>query len=477
VAITLHGQSHVPVDNDATGQAGPSLTITQPGSMLANDYVVVLITQRTNSTLRTLSVSNAGGQTWVSETQLNTGVLIVARIFHCRFNGTWSASPSFQTDSGTTPLTGTMLVFRGVDTTTALDVAIGQLAYAAPTTPFDVTIPDYNTATANAMAVAFWTSGDDNTWTVQTGGWTQQTPAQTRNLSGSDASHVAAWKTVASAGAVGAVTNRQTANGGDSGTYHRLALKVASGDASQSAPDTETLDYSEAATLAATASAADTQALTVAETATFTYPVAAVDAQALTVVEEASVALAKDAADEQAMTVVETAIVSVAVSSPDTETLDSVETATLAATALASDSQDFTASDTATLAAALDAVDTQTLDAVDTATVGADLIAADTQDLTAADAASSEEVPEGDQDKSSPDAETLDCVDTADVSVAVEAVDSQALTASDEALLALAFTATDAQLLTALESMTMIGSGGATRPQRWRIRTVWMSGL
>jgi hypothetical protein len=198
--------------------------------MVANDYVVVRTVYRTNSTTQNISVANSGGntggQTWVEPTHLGDGILCNSRVHHCRFNGTWSADPIFAHNSGgVSPLQASMFVFRGVDTTTALDVAVTTTAYAAPTTPFDVTIPAISTATDNAMAVFCWGSGDDNSWTIQTAGWTQQTPNQIRNLSGSDASSSVGWKIITPAGTSGSAVNRQSVVTGDSGVYHSLALK------------------------------------------------------------------------------------------------------------------------------------------------------------------------------------------------------------------------------------------------------------
>jgi hypothetical protein len=201
--------------------------------MLANDYVVVLSSYRTNSGTQNISVlddtGNTGGQTWVEGTSLNGGTTnTVSRIHHCRFNGTWDANPAFgHNTGGTNPLSGKMLVFRGVNTTTAIDVAIAQVANAAPGTPFDVSIAEITTVTDGAMVVAFWTTDDDNSWTIQTSGFTASTPAQTRNLSGSDSSIAAAWKIFASAGPTGAVVSRQHTVTDDDTNTHILALRPA----------------------------------------------------------------------------------------------------------------------------------------------------------------------------------------------------------------------------------------------------------
>jgi hypothetical protein len=226
VAITLHGQVHVPTDGGSN--AGPTVTITPPGSMATNDYVLVFLSYKSTAAL-TFSATTTGGQSW-SFTTPRTGATggMASVVGHCRYNGTWAADPVFTISSGgTSPMMGSMLVFRGVDTTTAIDVAETSSGNAAPGGSFDVTIAAINTNTNNAMAVACWTSADDNSWTLQTGTWTAQTPAQTKNLAGTDISMSLAWRTIASAGTSGSVTNRQVTITNDTNNTHILALREA----------------------------------------------------------------------------------------------------------------------------------------------------------------------------------------------------------------------------------------------------------
>ena len=190
--------------------------------MVTNDYIVVVIVSRTTGD--TITNTTTGGQTWTAETAVNQ-TLNSSRVFHARFNGTWSAAPVFNC-AGTVTCTAYMTVFRGVDTTTALDTAVVGSIFAAPSTPFDVGNPGLTTVTADAMVEYVWTSQDDNTWALQSGGPTlSQVEPMWTNTSGSDQSISVGYGIIASAGASGAKTNEQTANGGDSGTVFAIALR------------------------------------------------------------------------------------------------------------------------------------------------------------------------------------------------------------------------------------------------------------
>lgn len=224
-AITPFCVTSSPADNGIQG--GSIRSVTPCGGMAANDYVVV-IASIAASTAQTISNSTTGGQTWTSETEIdNSGPTLHTRVFHTRYNGSWAANPAFTVSPGdSNSFTLQMFVFRGVDTTTALDVAVTGAAFSAPGTPFDVTINEITTATNNALVLAIWVSRDDVSWALQTGGWTASTPPYVRNTAGSDHSQGSAYKIQTSAGATGNVVSRQD-QGGDAGVGYILALKPA----------------------------------------------------------------------------------------------------------------------------------------------------------------------------------------------------------------------------------------------------------
>lgn len=218
--ISLVGSASNPADKGTL--AGPTVAVTPPSGMQNGDVALIIATYRASATL---SVSNTGGQTWTALTQVANGTTNVSRIFYAVYNGSWSANPSITVGSGKLGLTVVMHVFRNVDPASVLDVAQTTGTFTAPAAPRDVTITGVNTNTDGAMVLAFWTTGDDNTWAVQTAGWANIGLSQYRNLTGNDTSISSAYKIVPTTGASGNVTNRQTVNGGDAGTRHILALK------------------------------------------------------------------------------------------------------------------------------------------------------------------------------------------------------------------------------------------------------------
>ena len=223
MAIVLHASSSQPNDN-GTYTTSP-LVITPPTQMQVGDLVFVTVCQ--SSTTGTISVSASGGQTWTSLTQRNA-TRNRARSFWCVFNGTWTADPSFVTVSGANGI-GRMLVFRpdgGTASTWVVDAAESSATYSAPTTPFTVTIPAISTATPGALVIAGWTSADDNTWGSLTSGWTELSPAQIRNTSGTyDESQTHAYKIQAASGSTGDVAQNQATLGGDAGTRIIIAFR------------------------------------------------------------------------------------------------------------------------------------------------------------------------------------------------------------------------------------------------------------
>lgn len=211
-----------------TDTAGPTVVVTPLAHLDAGDLVVIFAHYKGAVTL---SMSDTGGQTWTALTAAAEGSNMTSRIFYCLFNGTWSSSPSVTNTAGTNALTVSMSAFRGVNQSTPLDVTDTGASYSAPGGSFDVTITGITTLTNNALVVAFWTSEDDNTWTIQTGSWRNLGGiAQIRNGQGTDQSMSTAYLRMPAAGACGNVTNRQITNGGDAGTTHIFAIKPADGD-------------------------------------------------------------------------------------------------------------------------------------------------------------------------------------------------------------------------------------------------------
>jgi hypothetical protein len=231
MAITHFGTASNPADNGALSD-GATRAVTPPSNMVVGDYVVLTATTlAATATVQVHSFGDAGGQSWTTETQVVSvdvgGVTLRSTLFHCRFNGTWSADPSIATSNASgNSMAVVMNVFRGVDLTTAIDVTAASAQFAAPGGSNDVTISAITTNTANALAFAMWhTFTLANTWTVQTGGWTQGTPAQVRATSGSPQSSSWAYKIQVGAGTTGAVVNRESGN--TAGVSWILALKEA----------------------------------------------------------------------------------------------------------------------------------------------------------------------------------------------------------------------------------------------------------
>jgi hypothetical protein len=191
--------------------------------MLADDYVVVMVAYR--GTGVTLAVGESGGQSWTSENEQTQSTVITSRMFHCKFNGTWSADPSFTVTSGTNGIIAYMSVWRGVDPSSPIDTALAQAGYAAPANPYDVTRAGLTTTNNNAVVPYWWLSSDNNQWTLQGSHGLSQNEAYWRQTTTTGLSVSMGYKTVATGGsASGDVTNRQTAFGGDAGTTHIIAL-------------------------------------------------------------------------------------------------------------------------------------------------------------------------------------------------------------------------------------------------------------
>jgi len=177
MTISLFGTASNPADNSVATNASLPLAVTPPASMVAGDLVYVHFFQRSNGT--TLSVSNAGGQTWNSEAQHNIGTSACARKFWCVFNGTWSANPSFTSSytGGTDTVQAVMVVFRPSGTPTwASDVAQATGNSTPGGSPFAVTATgqDPVDAISTVTIASFYNTSISapGTYALQTAGWT-----------------------------------------------------------------------------------------------------------------------------------------------------------------------------------------------------------------------------------------------------------------------------------------------------------------
>jgi hypothetical protein len=222
MSIAYFGSASTPADN-GTNTADPT-AVTPPGGMLAGDLVLMMAQARASS--GTLAISNAGGQSWTSETQQNQTNCRI-RLFWCRFNGTWSANPSVSFGN-TNPHTVVMHVFRPSNTSSVWQVDVAQVSgnFAVPPVPRTVTIPGITTITDGALVFAAWATADNNTWGSLTAGWLIPGLDQYRNSSGSDASQTHAYKVMTIAGASGNVSKNQATLGGDAGAYLIIAFKA-----------------------------------------------------------------------------------------------------------------------------------------------------------------------------------------------------------------------------------------------------------
>jgi len=222
MGITYFDSASTPADN-GTNITNPTEVIP-PGSMAAGDLVLMMAQARAST--GTIAISATGGQTWTSQTQQNQ-TLCRIRLFSCKFNGTWSADPSV---SMGTVLCNTVVmhVFRPSNTSNAWAVDVAQVSanFAAPVSPFTVTIPQITTNTDGVLVFAAWASTDANTWDSLTGEWSTPGSAQYRNTSGSFQSQTHAYKVMATAGASGDVSKNQATLGGDTGRRFIIAFKA-----------------------------------------------------------------------------------------------------------------------------------------------------------------------------------------------------------------------------------------------------------
>jgi hypothetical protein len=225
ISISYIASASLPVDPPVGSNALNPTAVTPPGGLLAGDLVVMIGQARNTS--GALSINTTGGQAWTPLTQQNgaAGVAVRMNLFWCRFNGTWTASPSVNMGSAICN-TVVMHVFRPSRSNIQWQVDGAQVSGTFTNASTTITLPGITTNTNGALVIATWASQDDNTWGAPTAGWFTPGSAQYRNQAGNDQSQTHAYRVMATAGATGQVTKTQTGNGPDAGAYLIIAFKA-----------------------------------------------------------------------------------------------------------------------------------------------------------------------------------------------------------------------------------------------------------
>jgi hypothetical protein len=234
MSIGYFGSASTPLDGNSN-TTNPTV-VTPPGGMQAGDLVLMIGESRTTTAnVETLAISNTGGQTWTSETQVNQNNCKL-RLFWCRFNGAWTPAgnpnPSVSfSGTGTNQHIVVMHVFRPSNTSSVWQVDVPQVGsiYAAPGGAHTVINPSITTITDGALVFAAWASSDNNTWGNLTAGWTTpgSPPGSGYYRNNSNLSQTHAYRVMATAGATNPVSKDQLTLGGDAGARLIIAFKAA----------------------------------------------------------------------------------------------------------------------------------------------------------------------------------------------------------------------------------------------------------
>lgn len=216
-SIQSHGQTFFGIASSSVNggtQAGPSVTVVPP-LLMQNGDLVVVYAQYASGAVTTISVGNAGGQTWNSGTSAVNGTNNVMAIFWCRFNGTWSASPTFSVAAGTNAMTAVMYVFRPSNSTSRWGVHIAQAN--ASGTGTTQTINSITTEVPRTVTMGFWGNATTNTWSTFTGaGWNRPTfPVAANQITNSGTltlSHTAGYNIQTSPATLNSIAHTQSAN-------------------------------------------------------------------------------------------------------------------------------------------------------------------------------------------------------------------------------------------------------------------------
>lgn len=213
----------VPINADATGVADAATSTVVPPLGMREGDLIYLTCQIQNAASGNMTISNAGGQTWNGTATEATGNDQSLKGFWARFNGTWSANPSVASAalSGTQPFSVQAHVvrppnsgFRWVE-----NVAFAGATYAAPSSPFTVTITGQTTTLPDAVTFATFCAADDVEWNSNSQGslMAYRQNIELRNLAGGDQSISTLLKLMPAVGATGNFSFNQFTNGPDAG--------------------------------------------------------------------------------------------------------------------------------------------------------------------------------------------------------------------------------------------------------------------
>lgn len=213
MAITFFAATCNPGDNASLVDVG-NPSVTPPALMVTGDFVYLWIVRKNANDI---TLFNTGGQSWTAGT-LRQGISSSAKVFWCRFNGTWAANPAVLTDNNSDtglPISLYMAVWRpsAGTNTWAIDVAEAFNTFSAPVSPFDAAATGRTTLASSTVTIASWVLDGQQTWTLQTGGWANSGSAQYRNpdtiAPSRPISLSTAYKILSSPAATGNVVNRE----------------------------------------------------------------------------------------------------------------------------------------------------------------------------------------------------------------------------------------------------------------------------
>jgi hypothetical protein len=205
--IMHRGTTVCPADlGDLTGEA--ERTCTPPASMAADDFVRVLVWDR--SGLDTITNTTTGGQSWTAGANVqSTTPSRTVRTFCATFNGTWDADPGFT--SGVATANAFNIVISAYTPTEGSTISCTPHVAEADGEDGSVTGSSATGQTPtddSSVTLAVWTAFNDINSSGLTAGWTRRGGVnQFRNLAGSDATTSIADKIQTSAAATGDVSN------------------------------------------------------------------------------------------------------------------------------------------------------------------------------------------------------------------------------------------------------------------------------